>query len=341
MQSVLQKTTGLGPKPVRPDNLNGRVAIVVGGAFGIGFEVSRALANAGCRVIMVNRKEDQGEDAIATITAESPGASVDWKECDMGNLKQVREVFSALRRDALDRLDFLVLSAGINTNEYGIDADGIERHFGVNYLGQFYVVNQLWPVLRKTSKMSGVPPPRVVFEASEMHRTAPSHVHFASLDEINDSSLGPTELYGRTKLALILLTKYGLAGSVIKENQDNIYALSVHPGAVRLSLATNMIRLDEADGSFFFSLQVNTAMQQQWKDAYPGLTGKLLTWAMLAFGRDVKQGSYSALWALTDPKIEEENMNGFTSTTQTKSERSLPRHQMRSLGALFGTFPIG
>lgn len=52
-------------------------------------------------------------------------------------------------------------------------------------------------------------------------------------------------------------------------------------------------------------------MQQQWKDAYPGLTGKLLTWAMLAFGRDVKQGSYSALWALTDPKIEEENMNGF------------------------------
>jgi hypothetical protein len=52
-------------------------------------------------------------------------------------------------------------------------------------------------------------------------------------------------------------------------------------------------------------------MQQQWKDAYPGLTGKLLTWGMLAGGRDVKQGSYSALWALTSPKIQEEDMNGW------------------------------
>lgn len=36
-------------------------------------------------------------------------------------------------------------------------------------------------------------------------------------------------------------------------------------------------------------------MQQQWKDAYPGLLGKLLTSAMLAGGRNVEQGSYSAL----------------------------------------------
>lgn len=52
-------------------------------------------------------------------------------------------------------------------------------------------------------------------------------------------------------------------------------------------------------------------MQQQWKDAYPGITGTLLTWAMLAIGRDVKQGSYSALWALTAPEIEEQNQNGW------------------------------
>lgn len=278
MQSIIQKATGIGPTPVQPDNLDGRVAIVTGGALGIGFEISRALAHAGCRVIMVNRKEEQGEDAKATITAESPGAKIEWKECDLGNLKQVRDVFTELGK-SLERLDFLVLSAGINVNQPGEDADGIDRHFGVNFLGHFYAVNLLWPLLRKTSKLPGAPEPRVVFEASEMHRTAPSNVHFASLEEINDKSLGPTELYGRTKLAMILFAKYGLAGKVIKENQDRIWAVSVHPGAV------------------------NTAMQQQWKDAYPGVTGTLLSWAMLAFGRDVKQGSYSALWALTSPDI--------------------------------------
>lgn len=57
--------------------------------------------------------------------------------------------------------------------------------------------------------------------------------------------------------------------------------------------------------------KVNTAMQQQWKDAYPGITGKLLSWAMLSVGRDVEQGSYSALWALTAPEIEEKNQNGW------------------------------
>lgn len=36
-------------------------------------------------------------------------------------------------------------------------------------------------------------------------------------------------------------------------------------------------------------------MQQQWKDAYPGLLGKLITTVTLALGRDVEQGSYSAL----------------------------------------------
>lgn len=297
MQSILQNTTGLGPKPVHPENLDGRVAVVVGGAFGIGYEISRALANAGCRVVMVNRKEEQGNDAIKKIHEESPEAKVEWKECDMGHLAQVRDVFGHLRT-SLDRLDFLVLSAGINANQFGLDADGIDRHFGVNCLGQFYVCNQLWPVLVKTASNQYNPPPRVVILSSEMHRTAPDNVHFASLEEINNKDMGHTELYGRSKLALILLAKYGLAQKVIKQNRQRIYALSVHPGAV------------------------NTAMQQQWKDAYPGLTGKLLTWSMLAVGRDPEQGAFSALWALTDPKIENEEMNGwyFSDTDQPGKE---------------------
>jgi NAD(P)-dependent dehydrogenase (short-subunit alcohol dehydrogenase family) len=231
MQSILQSTTGIGPTPQHPDNLDGRVAIVTGGAMGIGFEISRALAHGGCKVIMVNRKEEQGAEAIDQIRKETPEADVSWKECDLGHLADVKSVFGKLR-DGLDRLDFLVLSAGINTNQYGLDADGYDRHFGVNFLGHFYVVNQLWPLLRRTSKMPGVPAPRVVFEASEMHRLAPSDAQFATVEEINNEKMDPTKLYSRTKLAMILFAKYGLAGKVIKDNHDNIYALSVHPGAV-------------------------------------------------------------------------------------------------------------
>ncbi|KAF1945576.1 NAD(P)-binding protein [Clathrospora elynae] len=227
--------------------------------------ISRALALAGVKVIMINRKEEQ----------ENADADVEWKHCDMGSLKEVKQVFSELR-NSLGRLDFLILSAGINTNFYNEDADGIDRHFGINYLGHFYVCNQLWLLLRKTGEMGTKPAPRVIFESSEMHRTAPPDVHFASMDEINDSSMDPMRLYGRTKLAMILCAKFGLHGRVIKPNGDNIYAIT-----------------------------------QQWKDAYPGITGELLSNAMLFAGRSVKQGSYSALWAATSDEIEEKDMNGF------------------------------
>lgn len=64
----------------------------------------------------------------------------------------------------------LVLSAGINSNQYGLDADGIDRHFGVNALGHFLAINVLYPLIRATSKLPNTLPPRIVFEASEMHR---------------------------------------------------------------------------------------------------------------------------------------------------------------------------
>jgi hypothetical protein len=51
-------------------------------------------------------------------------------------------------------------------------------------------------------------------------------------------------------------------------------------------------------------------MQEQWKDAYPGLTGSLLSWAFKSVGRDPEQGAYSTLWALTAPEIPMEKQNG-------------------------------
>lgn len=63
-------------------------------------------------------------------------------------------------------------------------------------------------------------------------------------------------------------------------------------------------------------------MQQQWKDAYPGLLGKLITTVMLTVGRDVEQGSFSALYAATSPEVEKRGWNGyyFTDPSQPGKE---------------------
>lgn len=64
-------------------------------------------------------------------------------------------------------------------------------------------------------------------------------------------------------------------------------------------------------------------MQQQWKEAYPGLLGKLLTTTMITMSRDPEQGSYSALYAAVSPEVEEKDWNGryFTDPSQL-GERS-------------------
>lgn len=103
MQSALHSV--IGPKKELHD-LSGRVAVVTGGANGIGFQISRQFAAAKAKVIMVNRKEEQGDEAIKQIKEETPGADVDWVGCDLGSLKEVKEVFTGIRKK-LDRLDLV------------------------------------------------------------------------------------------------------------------------------------------------------------------------------------------------------------------------------------------
>lgn len=74
-------------------------------------------------------------------------------------------------------------------------------------------------------------------------------------------------------------------------------------------------------------------MQHQWKDAYPGLTGKLITAAMLAVGRDVEQGSFSALWAATSPEIENKGWNGYYFTDPDKQGKESAQASDSTLGA--------
>lgn len=54
---------------------------------------------------MVNRKEEQGFEAIKNIKDEiGEDARIEWLTCDLGNLKNVKEVFSSIceREERLD-----------------------------------------------------------------------------------------------------------------------------------------------------------------------------------------------------------------------------------------------
>jgi NAD(P)-dependent dehydrogenase (short-subunit alcohol dehydrogenase family) len=73
----------------------------------------------GARVIMVNRKEEQGKEAINKIKLEAgEDAQVEWVGCDMGKLKQIKEVFTKIREQE-KRLDLVCLySPSLTVSSY-------------------------------------------------------------------------------------------------------------------------------------------------------------------------------------------------------------------------------
>ncbi|KAI0683583.1 NAD-binding protein [Cytidiella melzeri] len=260
-------------------DLQGKTALVTGGTGGIGFEVAKAFALANAKVFLLSRKEENGDSAVAKIQEASSRADITFVQCDLGNLAQVRSVADTLAKQE-DRLDLVICGAGVGVNAYAESSDGIDRHVAVNHLGHMLLVNRLLPLLRKTSRLPNTSAPRIVSISSELHRAAPSATSFASIDELNDSSLSAVALYGRSKLANILFTKYGLEDRVLRPNNDNIIALATHPGAV------------------------HTGQQDQFKEAYGQVFGTVMKYSVIPFMREPDQGSLSTLWAATSDSID-------------------------------------
>lgn len=60
---------------------------------------------------MINRKEEQGKEAIEKIKGEvGDHAKIEWLPCDLGSLKEVKEVFTGLR-EREERLDLVSIES--------------------------------------------------------------------------------------------------------------------------------------------------------------------------------------------------------------------------------------
>jgi len=125
---------------------------------------------------------------------------------------------------------------------------------------------------------------RIVSEASELHRTAPSDCKNETLEEMTEESkdMDPLKLYSRSKLQNILFIRE-LARKHLPAltSSSPIMALSVHPGAVA------------------------TEQQKGATEAYGMVIGKILENAASATFMSPDQGAESALWAGTSPAVAE------------------------------------
>ncbi|KAK8078830.1 short-chain alcohol dehydrogenase-like protein [Apiospora phragmitis] len=201
-------------------SLAAKVVLVTGAAGDLGRTTAVQLARYGrpARIYAYETADDEeaksenaGDDDNDNATARTEFRILDL---DLGSLASVQACAAAfLARE--ERLDILVLNAGIIRVAPGTTADGYEAHFGINYLGHALLARLLAPTLVRTAEQSESADARVVVVSSEGHSSY-------------------AQRYGQSKIALIQLAKQ------LARRHPPLKAAAVHPGRILTGMAESL-----------------------------------------------------------------------------------------------------
>ncbi|MEU8400077.1 oxidoreductase [Nonomuraea sp. NPDC048892] len=264
---------------LRGIDLSGRLALVTGGYSGLGLETTRALVEAGARVIVPARRPEAAIEALAGLPGvevgelrDAAGADasgvpgVEVAELDLADLDGVRrfaERFLASGRD----LHLLIANAGIMAGPERRVGPGWESQFAVNHLGHFAMVNRLWPALARGRA-------RVVSVSSNGHQLSGIRWDDVQFERGYDKWLA----YGQAKTANVLFAVH--LDALGKE--AGVRAFAVHPGAIAGTSLARDIPPEE-----FAELKKTI-------ESTPGNPG----W------KSVQEGAATQVWAATSPRLD-------------------------------------
>ncbi|KAF8168980.1 hypothetical protein K438DRAFT_1444922, partial [Mycena galopus ATCC 62051] len=136
-------------------DLTGRTYLVTGSNTGLGLAVAIHLARLNpAQIILAMRDLGKGEAARAQIVKETgfAGERIEVWELDMASFASVVR-FAERTKGTLERLDGVVLNAGINSWDWGVTEDGWEKMLQVNALSTGLLGVLLLPLLQRTSTL--------------------------------------------------------------------------------------------------------------------------------------------------------------------------------------------
>ncbi|KAF8549693.1 NAD(P)-binding protein [Imleria badia] len=195
-------------------DLSGKTVVVVGANTGIGLEAAKHFARmCPTKLILGCRSESRGQSAVSEIErATGFKACESWK-VDLADFASVTSFGERFQREC-DRLDILVMNAGVLAMEYEATVDGWESSLQVNHLGTALLSLLLLPRLVDTGKKFGSTS-RLVIVASEVHYWAILHADVKESDNPVAKLSGPdyrdpSSMRGRyheTKLLNVLFAR--------------------------------------------------------------------------------------------------------------------------------------
>ncbi len=195
-------------------SLNGKVALVTGASKGIGRAIAGSLADAGAKVMLSSRKQDQLEIAAAEI-----GGDTAVFAANAGDIDSAKACVAATI-ERFGGLDILVNNAA--TNPYygptlGVDAARFDKTFQVNLRGPLFWCQAAWEqalrdkpgVIINIASVGGL---RAEGALGVYNLTKAALIH---LTRQLAAELGPTRVVGiapglvKTDFASVLVANYG------------------------------------------------------------------------------------------------------------------------------------
>lgn len=267
----------------RPDQVpdqTGKNILITGATSGLGLETACQLAEKGAKITILCLSLKDFEYGETQILARVPDAQLKPLIVDLGNLTSIKAGAEAFLAES-DRLDVLINNAGIMGAPFSKTADGVEQHFGINYLGHYFLTLLLLGLLEKT------PEARVVVIGSLGHMSLKEY----SLEHLEGIDYQPTHAYWYSKLFAIM---FGVEfNKRLKANNASTLAVVAHPGGT----VTKMGALaDDAP-----------------------LLPRLLTKAFIKLmGHPVEKAAHPVVLAATDPRIKGGEYIGPTGFKQFK-----------------------
>lgn len=194
--------------------LAGKVAIVTGGARGLGGGAVDALCADGAKVVIADILDEAGEERAATLS--SAGHETHYTHLDVREAGQWSSLIDATL-SRWGRIDCLVNNAGINIpiDIEEASAEQFRAILDVNLIGAFLGTKAVLPAMRRNDGGSII---NVASNSTQM-------------------ALPTTSLYGASKAALANLTKTTAVHCALRG--DAIRVNSIHPGAHMTEMLEN------------------------------------------------------------------------------------------------------
>lgn len=214
-----------------------KLAVITGADGGMGTEITRAVAQAGYRVVMACYHPEKGNGVCEQLKAETGNAQLEVVPLDLSSLASVAAFADRLLQQG-ERIELLMNNAGTLETGLHITGDGLERTVSVNYVGPYLLTRKLLPLLGEGS--------RVVNMVSCTY--AIGHLDFPDFFlRGRKGSFWRIPIYSNSKLALTLFT-LDLAQRV---KERGIVVNCADPGIVSTKIISMHMWFDPLTDIFF------------------------------------------------------------------------------------------